>query len=184
MPSFLLLVLALLVNPPVVTALTGDEIAQFTTTGTCIPPAKSTNYEEFCGYIFITEIDNGESLEISTNSIPDHDILKDYLYRDVYRDYCLSISPQNFTFVIPKNPSKNSEPACIPSLSGVALNGVEIWNSYNQESLLTALPQYRALLENVQKGVDAGKGYMGEPMDICGGHPGPDGTSVSLSRCS
>eukprot|EP00475_Leptophrys_vorax_P028196 TRINITY_DN4069_c0_g1_i2.p1 TRINITY_DN4069_c0_g1~~TRINITY_DN4069_c0_g1_i2.p1 ORF type:complete len:359 (-),score=54.09 TRINITY_DN4069_c0_g1_i2:118-1050(-) len=134
----------------------------------------STDYHSVCGAVNITEDDEGHLL-IWTNSIPDHDILKDYYYRDTYNGFCLTIAPQDFTLTIPKTPSKNSESGCVPSLAGIAINGVELWNSYNQESLATALPQYAAVLD-VQQGVDAGKGYMAEPMDTCGGHPGPDGT--------
>jgi hypothetical protein len=171
------------VFPILISALTDDEISQFQTSGQCLPAALSTSYQtDLCGHVSITETDDGESLVVQSNSIPDHEILKDYYYRDtVQGDFCLSFNDQEFSITIPKNPTKNSEPSCVPSTSGVALNGVHIWNPYNPESLLGALPQYADFLEDVADGVDAGRGFMGEPVDVCGGHPGPNGTAVSSS---
>jgi hypothetical protein len=177
-PWLITLLLLLHVN-----ALTDEEISMFGTSGQCLPAARSTDYvSDLCGVITIVEIDNGDNLLIESNSIPDHDILKDYSYRDTYQgDLCMQIKPQEFSLTIPKNPSKGDEPNCVPSVAGVALNGVQIWNPYNPENMATAMPQYADLLDGVPDGVDAGKGFMAEPMDICGGHPGPNDTAVSFS---
>jgi hypothetical protein len=161
-------------------ALTDEEISKFGNTGECLPAARSTDYEsDLCGVITIMEIDNGDNLLIETNSIPDHDILRDYAYRDTYQgDLCMQIKPQEFSLTIPKNPVKMDEPTCVPSVAGVALNGVQLWGMFNPENLATAMPQYAELLAGVPDGVDAARGYFAEPMDVCGGHPGPNDTAV------
>eukprot|EP00475_Leptophrys_vorax_P018776 TRINITY_DN2563_c0_g1_i1.p1 TRINITY_DN2563_c0_g1~~TRINITY_DN2563_c0_g1_i1.p1 ORF type:complete len:400 (-),score=75.96 TRINITY_DN2563_c0_g1_i1:35-1234(-) len=165
-----------------VQALTNAEIAMFKTSGSCLPSSMSTGYKSnLCASINIT--DDGSNLTISTNSIPDHDILKDYKYRDIYRGFCITISGQSFSMTVSKNPTKNANPTCVPSVAGIALNGVEIWNQYNPENLATsALTAYKSVLSGVPNGVDAGRGYMGEPMDVCGGHPGPMGTSYHYHK--
>jgi hypothetical protein len=174
-------IISFLVFTSVVQSLTDEEISKFKNEGTCLPAVRSNDYQtDLCGVISITEIDDGENLLIETNSIPDHDILKDYNYRDTYQgDLCMQITPQEFSMTIPKNPFKNEEPSCVPSILGVALNGVQMWGMFSPENLATAMPQYAELLAGVPDGVDAAKGYFAEPMDVCSGHPGPNDTAVS-----
>jgi len=163
-------------------ALTDAEIAMFKTTGSCLPSAQSTGYQSnLCGTVSITT--SGSNLVVASNSVPDHDILKDYKYRDIYRGFCITITGQTFSMTVPKSPTMNSASSCLPSVAGVALNGVQIWNQYNPENMATtALTDWAAKLSGVPNGVDAGRGFMGEPMDVCGGHPGPLGSAYHYHK--
>jgi len=162
-------------------ALTDDEISMFKTSGNCLPSCMSTGHQsDLCATVSITV--NGTDLIVESNSIPDHDILKDYLYRDIWRGFCMTIAGQSFGMTVPKYPEKNSEASCVPSVAGIALNGVEIWNAYTPDNLAGSLPEYAEMLYGVPDGIDAGQGFMGEPMDICSGHPGPSDTSYHYHK--
>jgi hypothetical protein len=97
----LLVVVAVALLASTVFGLTDDEISKFKTSGKCLPSVMSTGYSStLCGTVSITI--SGSNLVVASNSIPDHDILKDYKYRDVFRGFCITIAVQSFSMTIPK----------------------------------------------------------------------------------
>jgi hypothetical protein len=94
-----------------------------------------------------------------------------YYYRDIYRDFCLPIISSTSSLTVPLNPIKKSTPTCVPQTIGIALDGVQIWNQYAPEDLSST--KLSDVPPGLQMGVDAGRGFFAEPMDACGGHPGP-----------
>jgi len=115
------------------------------------------------------------TLTLTSNSVPSNggqSSLSGFLYRDIFRNFCLPIIPSVSSLTVPLNPTKNPSPSCVPQTVGYALDGVQIWNQYAPENLgetgLSNIP------DDLPIGVDAGQGLFAEPMDECSGHPGPE----------
>ena len=73
------------------------------------------------------------------------------------------------TFTVPTQPVKGDIPSCVGQIAGITLDGVELWNTWNPESVNSTGLGITSPFE----GVDVGMGYFHEPVDRCSGHPGP-----------
>ena len=95
--------LLLAVTVPCALALTAQEIAAFKVgSATCIKDAISTGGKELCANVAVTT-SNGQHT-ITTNSVPSHGKhLTGYLYRDIFRGFCLEIPEQTekTTYAVP-----------------------------------------------------------------------------------